>query len=320
MEKQSTLTQDLDAVQSPSWPDRLRRLGSFVDGNFKYWALLPTILVLLFLTLQPGIQLVRMSFSNVQFVEGSLEWTYVGLRHLDTAMSDPVVPAALRNTLIFVVVVVIIETALGLVLALTVSRVGRSSALYRAVFITPILIPPIAIGTMWRLMYDYNYGIINQLLHSIGISGPLWTADPNLALISVMIVDVWHWTSFLFLILLAGVESLPHELNEAARVDGATELQVYRHIILPLLRPTIIVALMLRTILAFKVFDQIFLLTGGGPGTASQVISLYIYKVFFEQFRLGYGAFLALIMACLISIFVVFYLWINSRVRKELTG
>ena len=145
---------------------------------------------------------------------------------------------------------------------------------------------------------------------------PLWTADPDLALASVVIVDVWHWTSFLFLIMLAGVESLPYELGEAARVDGANEIQVYRHIFLPLLRPTIIVALMLRTILAFKVFDQIFLLTGGGPGTSSEVISLYVYKVFFVQGRMGYGALLALITALIMSVFVVAYQWLNSYVNK----
>ena len=292
--------------------------GAFFDRTFKYWAILPMVLVLFFLTLQPAVELLRMSVSDVEFVEGKLQWTFVGLDNFNLLASDPVAPVAFRNTLIFVVVVVIVETTLGLLLALAVSRVIRFTRFYRAVFMTPILIPPVAIGVIWRLMYDYNYGIINQLLHLIGITGPVWTGDPNLALISVMIVDVWHWTSFLFLILLAGVESLPQELIEAARVDGASEIQIYRHVLLPLLRPTIIVALMLRTILAFKVFDQIFLLTNGGPGTATQVISLHIYKVFFEQFRLGYGALLALITALIVSIFVVFYQWLNTLARRDM--
>jgi multiple sugar transport system permease protein len=133
-----------------------------------------------------------------------------------------------------------------------------------------------------------------------------------------MIVDFWHWTSFLFLILLAGVESLPFDLYEAARVDGATEFQVFRYITLPLLRPTIIVAMMLRTIFAFKVFDQIFLLTSGGPGTATEVISLYIYKVFFVQNRLGYGAFLALMMALIMGIFVSFYRWLSANIAQDI--
>ncbi|MFO7323907.1 MAG: sugar ABC transporter permease [Chloroflexota bacterium] len=290
----------------------------FFDRTFKYWAVLPTVIVLTLLTIQPALQLIQMSVSDVQFSGGQLQWTFVGLDNFKYLATDVVFPVALRNTLIFVVCVVVIETFLGLVLAFAVSRVGRFSPIYRAVFVTPILIPAVAIGTMWRLMYDYNFGIINQILALFGIAGPTWTGDPNLALISVMIVDIWHWTSFLFLILLAGVESLPHELSEAARVDGANEWQVYRHVLLPMMRPTIIVALMLRTILAFKVFDEIFLLTGGGPGTASQVISMHIYTVFFEQFRLGYGALLALLMALIISVFVIFYQWVNAMARKTM--
>jgi multiple sugar transport system permease protein len=117
----------------------------------------------------------------------------------------------------------------------------------------------------------------------------------------------------MFLIILAGLESLPQELNEAARVDTATEFQVLRFITLPLLRPTLVTAIMLRTIFAFKVFDEIFLLTGGGPGTATEVISLYIYKVFSGQFRLGYASFLALGLAVIISIFVIFYRRLGRR-------
>jgi multiple sugar transport system permease protein len=305
-------TSAMDATHPQKW-----RLSTFLDANFKYWALLPILIFLAVLTLYPVGQLLRMSLSDLEFVKGKLEWTYVGLDHVETLRNDPVVPDALKNTLLFGVVVVTVEALLGLLLAILVSRARRFAWFYRSVYMIPLLIPPIAIGTIWRLMYDYNYGIINQILFELGLAGPLWTANPDLALVSVMIVDVWHWTSFLFLIMLAGVESLPHELSEAARVDGANEVQIYRYIFFPLLLPTIIVALMLRTILAFKVFDQIFLLTGGGPGTSSEVISLYIYKVYFVQSRLGYGALLALLTAAIMSVFVVFYQWLNNYVNRQ---
>jgi multiple sugar transport system permease protein len=304
-----------------SSPARRWRPGVFLDRTFPVWALLPTLITMVALTIYPVIQLLRMSVSDLEFVKGKLVWTYVGLDHFDKLQSDVVLPTALQNTLLYVVVVVAVETMLGLALAVLVSRVTRLASLYRSIYIMPLLIPPIAIGTMWRLMYDYNYGIINKILLDLGLMSyknlPLWTADPHRALSSVMIVDIWHWTSFLFLIMLAGVESLPHELAEAARVDGANERQVIRYVFLPLLRPTIIVALMLRTILAFKVFDQIFLLTGGGPGTATEVISLYIYKVYFVQSRLGYGALLALVTALIISVFVIFYQWLNTYLNRE---
>lgn len=309
-------TTTLEPTRASRW-----RPGSFFDQTFQLWALLPLLIALAVLTLYPVAQLLRMSVSELEFVKGELEWTYVGLDHIDTLRADQVVPDALRNTLTFVAVVVTVEALLGLILAVLVSRATRLGWFYRSVYMIPLLIPPIAIGTMWRLMYDYNYGVINKLLFDLGLMSyqdlPLWTADPNMALESVMLVDIWHWTSFLFLIMLAGVESLPHELGEAARVDGANEFQIYQYIFLPLLRPTIIVALMLRTILAFKVFDQIFLLTGGGPGTSSEVISLYIYKVYFVQSRLGYGALLALMTALIMSVFVIFYQWLNSYLNRH---
>ena len=121
----------------------------------------------------------------------------------------------------------------------------------------------------------------------------------------------------MFLIMLAGIESIPPSLLEAARVDGANERSIIRRVILPMMAPTILVAMLLRTILAFKVFDQIFVLTSGGPGTATQVISMHIYKVFSEQFRLGYAAFLSLLVAAIITIFVAFYLWASNVIRSR---
>ncbi len=288
-------------------------LGGFIDRTFQYWTVAPLVVILILLVAYPTFQLIRMSVSEVDIVNGQAVWEYVGLKHLETALQDPVVPTALKNTLVFVVAVVILETFLAVVIALLVSRSKHLVGLYRTVLLIPLLVPPIAIGTMWRLMYDYNYGFINQVLKSLSITGPTWTADPQLAMPSIILVDLWHWISFMFLIILAGLESLPQDLNEAARVDGATESQVLRYITFPLLRPTLITAVMLRTIFAFKVFDEIYLLTGGGPGTATEVISLYIYEVFSRQFRLGYASFLALGLAAIISVFVIFYRRLGRR-------
>ncbi len=297
-------------------PGLISRLGNFIDRTFQYWTIAPLVITLLLLMAYPSLQLLRMSVSEVDIVKGQAVWEFVGLKHLETARQDPVVPVALRNTLVFVIAVVIIETLLALTISILVSRSRHLVGLYRTVLLIPLLVPPIAIGTMWRLMYDYNYGFINQALAVFGIAGPTWTADPKLAMPSIILVDLWHWTSFMFLIILAGLESLPQEVNEAARVDGASESQILRYITLPLLRPTLLTAVMLRTIFAFKVFDEIFLLTGGGPGTATEVISLYIYNVFSRQFRLGYASFLALGLAFIISIFVIFYRRVGQRAQE----
>lgn len=260
-----------------------------------------------------------MSVSELEFVEGKLVSEFVGLGQLDNLAKDPIVGIAIKNTLVFVIAVVLIETFTGFLLAVAISRTKTLSLLYRSVVIIPLLIPPVAIGTMWSLMYDFNYGLFTTILISLGVTNPpLWTADPDLALVSVVIVDVWHWTSFMFLIMLAGIESIPPSLLEAARVDGANEYNTIRHVILPMMASTILVAMLLRTILAFKVFDQIFVLTSGGPGTATQVISMHIYKVFSEQFRLGYAAFLSLMVAAFMTVFVAFYLWASRVVRRRL--
>jgi multiple sugar transport system permease protein len=301
-------------------PSRDMRARFFGPGSFKYWSVAPLIIVLFIFTVLPIFQLLQNSVSTLTFVEGELVTEYVGLGHFDDLAKDPLVGIAIKNTLVYVVTVVIIETFTGFALAVAISRTKTLSVLYRSVVIIPLLIPPVAIGTMWSLMYDYNYGLFTTVLISLGVTNPpLWTADPDLALISVVIVDVWHWTSFMFLIMLAGVESIPPSLLEAARVDGANERTIIRRVILPMMAPTILVAMLLRTILAFKVFDQIFVLTSGGPGTATQVISMHIYKVFSEQFRLGYASFLSLLVAAIMTIFVVFYLWANDVIRRNLT-
>ena len=291
-----------------------KKISNFFDNSFKYWALLPIILVLIFLTLYPTIQMVRMGFSEVSFHGNKSIWSFVGLKHLKTAISDPVVPVAFRNTFIFVIIFTSIETLLALLLAIAVSRIERLSKFYRTIIMIPLLIPPIATGTMWRLMYNYNYGFINEILATFGIKGPTWLANPHLAFPSVIIVDVWQWTSFLFLIILAGLESIPKELGEAARIDGATERQYYRYIVFPLLKPTIITAIILRSIFAFKVFDEIYVLTGGGPGITTQVVSLYVFQVYFSQFRFGYGAFLTILAIIPISIILIFYQRVKTNI------
>lgn len=283
------------------------RVFHHLDRHFFAWAVLPAVLVLACLTVYPVIELIRMSLAEVTARGNVLLWEYIGLDNFRAMLDDPVIPAAWRNTFIFVVGVVVAETLLGLLLALCSSQVRRLSGLYRTILVAPLMIPPVAIGTIWRLMYDFDIGILNQGLIALGLPPQLWTASVSLALPSLMLIDVWHWTSFVFLILLAGVESIPVELVEAARVDGASELQVYRRITIPLLRPALLVAVMLRTIFAFKVFDEIYLLTSGGPGTATMVISLYIEEVFFKQFRMGYASAIAVTAAVTVLLITILY-------------
>ena len=280
----------------------MRRTGS----PFRYASLLPAVIVLAVLTVYPVANLLRMSLSTIEFAQGTDVWTWTPMRNLAMLAGDEVLRPALRNTFVFVIVSVADEMVLGLALALVVAELGRGKGWVRTALILPILVPPVAIGSVWKLMYNYDFGIFNQALVALGASPVNWLGSPSLALMSVIVVDVWHWVPFVFLILFAAVEGLPVDVLEAARIDGASRWQMIRRVQIPLLRPAIVVALLFRSILAFKVFDEVYLLTSGGPGTATELVNLHLYKVFFEQNQLGYGALLSLaIIAAIVAFLLV---------------
>jgi multiple sugar transport system permease protein len=276
-----------------------------LNRHFRHWSLIPAVALFVLLTLYPVANLFRMSVSTIAFSEGREVWTFTPLANLALLKADEVIVPAIFNTLVFVVVAVALEIALGLALAILVAGVAHGKGLVRTVMILPILVPPVAIGSMWKLLYNYDFGIFNQALTALGLPPVNWLGSTSLALWSVIAVDVWHWVPFVFLILFAAVEALPVEVLEAARVDGATPWQLVRRVMLPLLKPAIVVALVFRTILAFKVFDEVYLLTSGGPGTSTELVTLHLYKVFFEQNRLGYGALLSLALIAAIVAFLL---------------
>jgi multiple sugar transport system permease protein len=272
---------------------RKRGLVDWLNAWFKHWSLLPAVVVFVVLTGYPVVNLLRMSLSTVEFRGGSEIWSFTPGRNWAALVSDPGLGPTVVNTLAFVCAAVIAEMVLGLGLALLVGSMMRGKGLMRTIMIIPILVPPVAIGSMFKLMFNHDFGLFNDLLGMVGLGPVSWLGSPSLALWSVVLVDIWHWVPFVFLILFAAVEGLPREVLEAGRVDGATRWQLLWRVTLPLLMPAITVAFLFRAILAFKAFDEVFLLTGGGPGTSSELLSLHLYKVFFEQNQLGYGAMLS---------------------------
>lgn len=281
-------------------------VSDFINRHFKWFTLGPAALVLLLLTIYPIVNLFFMAVSTITFEQAEEIWAFTPARNFNSLLNDEIFRIALWNTVIFAVVSVLIETVLGLALAILVASITAFKGIMRTVLIIPVLMPPVAIGSMWKLMYSHDFGVFNQVITGLGFGPVNWLGSTSLALISVIIVDVWHWTPFVFLILFAAVEGLPKEVMEAARVDGARNWDIVFKIIIPLLKPAIAVAMLFRAILAFKVFDQIFLLTSGGPGTSTEVVSLHLYKVFFAQNELGYGAMLSLaIIAATIAFLLV---------------
>ena len=275
------------------------------DRHLRWAMLLPALLVLLVLTVYATLNLVAMSVSTIDFVGGREIWSFTPWLNLSKLRADQIFRVSLVNTFVFVVLSVTLEMAIGFALALLVSSVPRMKGIVRTVMIVPILMPPVAIGSIWKLLYNYDFGIFNLALATVRLPLVDWLGNPHLALLSIVLVDVWHWAPFVFLILLAAVEALPRELIEAARVDGAGSWTLVTRIIAPLLMPALTVAFLFRSIGAFKMFDQVYLLTSGGPGTATEVVTLHLYKVFFAQNELGYGSMLSLAIIAAVAAFLV---------------
>jgi multiple sugar transport system permease protein len=161
-----------------------------------------------------------------------------------------------------------------------------------------MLLPPVVVAVIWRLILNPEFGVLNGTLRSLGLhtAGLTWFGSERTAMLSVILVDVWQWTPFLFLLLLAGIQGLPVEPFEAARVDGASSFQIFRRLTLPMLRPVIAIAVLLRTMDLLRVFDQIFILTQGGPGFATETVTLYIYRTAFRYWNFGYAAAMSFVL------------------------
>jgi multiple sugar transport system permease protein len=285
--------------------------------RWRYYTLAPALAVYVLLTVLPIANLVAMSLHEIRWQSGSAQWQFTGMRHFAELGADPLLRAGLLNTLVFAIGAVGFEMLIGFFLALFTSRVVRGRVVYRTIFLLPILIPGIVIGAIWKLMYNPDFGAINQLLSLLGLPVRDWLGEKHLALASVIMVDIWHWTPFVFLLLLAAIESLPQDVFEAARVDGATAWQELRHVIVPMMWPAIAVTLMFRLIVSIKVFDEVYLLTGGGPGTATEVLSFSIYRRFFTEDRMGYGSAISVITLFLLALVILLALYGARRFRKE---
>jgi len=214
---------------------------------------------------------------------------------------DDLLLGAAKNTVILTFSVVVLEISLGMGLALLLNtkRLKWRNA-YLFILLIPMMMPPITVGLIWRLLLHPELGIINYMLGTIGLPQPSWLGDPSLAMITIIIVDMWHETSFILLILLAGLMSLPDEIYEAATIDGTNRLQKFRYITIPLMMPTILVATLIRLIAALKTYDLVYILTRGGPGVATETISYYIYRVAFVFLDMGQSSAMAFMLLVLI--------------------
>jgi multiple sugar transport system permease protein len=228
---------------------------------------------------------------------------FAGLDHYTRLAADPRFWNALANTLYFAAVSVALELLLGLAIALVLARAGRVRSLVYGAMLVPWAIPTVVSARMWEWMYDAQLGVLNYLAGT----EVNWLGDPGLALHAVIAMDVWKSTPFVALLLLAGLQGIPRDLYRAAAVDGAGAWTTFRRITLPLLVPVILVALVFRTIDALRVFDAVYVLTGGGPANGTETLSVYAYKVMFQTLDFGYGSALAVAVLAVIGVTTVAY-------------
>jgi multiple sugar transport system permease protein len=288
---------------------RKLRTGSG-ERALPYLLIAPTVAVLVALSVYPLVYAVKVSLQADS--GGGASWT---LQHFKRLATDDFFLKALAHTLCYAAIALTVEFLLGLALAVLLNRQMRGRSFFRAALLVPMMMPPVVVGVVWRLMLNPNFGAINGTLQGVGINTEhlTWTAQPTLAFASVILVDIWQWTPFMFLILLAGLQAIPEEPYEAALIDGSTAWQTFRHVTLPLLKPAILIALLLRTMDLLRVFDQIFILTEGGPGSATETISLYIYRTAFRFGDFGYAAAMSFVLLLLTNVVSLLYIRLLQR-------
>jgi multiple sugar transport system permease protein len=270
-----------------------------------FFLVAPALVVLLTLSIYPLIYSITISLQ--QQTASGVVWSLV---HFKRLASDGFFQTALVHTVVYATAALTCEFLLGLGLALLLNQQIRGRELFRASLLVPMMLPTVVVGVVWRLLLHPNFGAINGTLKQIGVDTEslTWTASPRLAFLAVIAVDVWQWTPFVFLVLLAGLQAIPQEPYEAALIDGSTRWQTFRHVTLPLLKPAILVVLLLRTMDLLRVFDQVFILTEGGPGFGTEMISLYIYRTAFRFFDFGYAAAMSFVLLLLTNVVSVVYL------------
>ena len=273
-----------------------------------YLLIAPTFLIVFGLLVYPLGYSIVLSFSN-KILTGSVPFKWVGLEnYFDLLEAKSEMWTSVGVTLRFAVVGVLFEFIIGLSLAMLLNREFRGRTWLRVGLLVPLMVPPLASGLIWRIMYDDAFGIFPHLIRTVGANPPIFLGDPDYALYAVVATEVWRSSPFMVLILLAALQAQPIETIEAAEVDGASGWQVFHLITLPFITPVIIVALLFRTVDSLRTFDLIFLLTAGGPGTTTEVISMFIYRWGFRHFKLGFTSAASILLLIATLIICIFYL------------
>ncbi|HEY1326381.1 MAG TPA: sugar ABC transporter permease [Casimicrobiaceae bacterium] len=266
------------------------------ERRFALALFLPALVVLVVTTTAP---LAYLAWTSLMRIDLSMPWLsgFAGAGNYAKMGGDPRFWSSLALTFVYTASTVLLQVAIGLSLALLVLRIPKGAGVARIAAILPIVLAPVVVGLFWRtLVLSPDVGLVDVVTRALGLGSHNWLGDPQLALVSVIAIHTWQWTPFAFLVILASLASLPPDVYEAARIDRANAWQRFVNITLPLIRPAIVVVVIMRMMIALSAFAAIYAATGGGPGTATEILNLYAYRTSFSEFNLGYGASLAMVL------------------------
>jgi multiple sugar transport system permease protein len=307
-----TSIQPAAPLAAPPAARRFRWLG---DRRLAGLFISPALALLLFLSVFPLLWALYLSFTDYSATR-DVPAQWVGLDNYLEILGSSAVHERAVTTAVYVVVAVALQTALGFSIAYLISRRVRGRGLMTTLFLVPMMLSPVVVGLFWRFMLDTQFGVVNSLLGSLGLGQVEWLTNQRMALISVILVDTWQWTPFIMLIALAGLTAVPRYLYEAASIDRASEWFRFRHITLPLVWPLLLIAVLFRAIEAFRLFDLVYILTNGGPGTSTETLSFHVYKVAFLGFDTGTASAYGILMVLVVIVLAQVYLRYLEKLKE----
>ena len=281
------------------------------DQRFGFLLTLPGLATLFIIIIFPLVFTIITSFYDYTLLNPNHD-DFVGLENYQEVLEEEYIGHSVIITIQFVLATVFIEFIIGFALALALDKVQRFKSVYYLILLAPLMINPVVVGLVWRMILHTELGIMNYLLKLMSINRVNWLGDSDIAFWTIVFVDIWHQVSFMTILLLAGLAALPREPYEAARMDGASALRCLIYITLPLMKPVIIVALLLRLIFAVKTFDIIYIMTKGGPGIATDLVSYFIYRSAFFSLDIGRASALS-VGLLVIVLLLTFYLYKYMR-------
>lgn len=304
-------------TQQETGPVLVEKPGFSLQSLTPYLFILPAVLVMLGGLVYPVLDSFFLAFYDWEIGVDFSEAPFVGLEHFQRMLHDEDVLESVWVTLRFGFWTITIEMALGVFLALMLEKPIKGASIFRTIFIMPLMVSPVVVGLLWRYLFDARVGWVNYYLGFIGIEPQVWLGDPQLAFFAIVITDIWQWTPFIFIIVIAGLQGLPSEVLEASEIDGANWWQQVFLVKLPMIKSILLISLLMRLIDVFRGMEVMYIMTGGGPGRSTELLSLHIYNRAFDAQQLGYASAIAVLLILIVFLLSLFILRVGNPMKDR---